>query len=272
MAAGAARIVYVGHSTVLVEMNGVRLLTDPLLRRRLLHLRRVGEVSTQILSEIDAVLISHLHFDHLDLPSLRQLGRDIALLVPRGAGDLVRGKGFRSVTELEIGGELRLGALAIRGTPALHDAGRRPFGRRAEPMGYVIDGSCSVYFAGDTDLFDGMATLGPIDIALIPISGWGPHLGPGHLDPGAAAEAVRRTGASTAIPIHWGTYFPLHSALRGRPAFLERPVEEFEARMREVAPEVEVRVLRPGEQTVVETPRAGARPATENFSADDVRH
>jgi L-ascorbate metabolism protein UlaG (beta-lactamase superfamily) len=271
MAAGAARIVYVGHSTVLVDMDGVRLLTDPLLRSRLLHLRRVGEVTAEVLSAVDAVLISHLHFDHLDFRSLRQLGSDVPVVVPRGAADLVERKGFSSVTELEIGEELRLGALAIRATPALHDAGRRPFGRRVEPMGYVIDGSCSVYFAGDTDLFDGMATMGPIDIALVPISGWGPHLGPGHLDPRTAAEAVRRTGASTAIPVHWGTYFPLQTALRGRPAFLERPAEEFETHMREVAPDVDVRILRPGEEIVLEKPRAGARPVAENFSADDIR-
>jgi L-ascorbate metabolism protein UlaG (beta-lactamase superfamily) len=258
MAPGAARIVYVGHSTVLLEMDGVRLLTDPLLRR-LLHLRRVGKVSSDTLADVDAVLISHLHFDHLDFPSLQRLGRDVPLVVPRGAAGLVQGKGFSSVTELAVGDELRIGAVAVRGTPALHDAARSPFGRRAEPIGYVVDGPLAVYFAGDTDLFDGMSALGPVDLALVPISGWGPRLGPGHLDPRAAAEAVRRTGASTAIPIHWGTYFPLHMALRGRPAFLERPAEEFEAHMREVAPGVEVHTLRPGEEIVLEAPRAGAR-------------
>ena len=253
MAVGAVRIAYVGHSTVLVEMEGVRLLTDPLLRSRLLHLRRADDVARPLLEELDAVLVSHLHFDHLDLPSLRLLGRDVRVVAPRGAGDLLARKGFSSVTELDVGEEIRLGALAIRGTPAHHDSGRMPFGRRVEPIGYVIDGPCSVYFAGDTDLFDGMTALGRIDIALIPISGWGPKLGPGHLDPRGAAEAVRRTGASTAIPIHWGTYFPWHTAWRGRPAFLELPVAEFEAHMREVAPDVDVRVLRPGDEVVVET-------------------
>ena len=254
MVTGAARIVYVGHSTVLIEMEGVQLLTDPLLRPRFLHLRRTGTVARRALDEIDAVLVSHLHFDHLDLPSLRLLGREVRVVVPRGAGDLLARKGFTSVTELGVGEELRLGAVAVRGTTAVHDAGRIPFGRRAEPLGFVIEGSCSVYFAGDTDLFDGMAALGRIDIALIPISGWGPNLGPGHLDPRAAAEAVLRTGASTAIPIHWGTYFPWHTAWRGRPAFLEVPVAEFAVHMREIAPDVEVRLLRPGEEAVIEKP------------------
>ncbi len=251
MAAGTARIVYVGHATVLVEIDGVRLLTDPLLRSRLLHLRRVGKVRPEVLEAVDAALISHLHFDHLDLPSLRRLGRDTPIVLPRGAGSLVERHGFSSVTELEAGEGLRVGALAIRGTPALHDAGRTPFGRRAEPLGYVIEGSFSAYFAGDTGIFDGMASLGPVDVALVPIWGWGPSLGPGHLNPEAAAEAVRMVEASTAIPIHWGTYFPLQTALRGRPAFLERPAEEFREQLRRIAPLVDVRILRPGEETVL---------------------
>jgi L-ascorbate metabolism protein UlaG (beta-lactamase superfamily) len=258
MAAGAARIVYVGHATVLVEMEGVRLLTDPLLRPRILHLRRSGTIAVAALDEVDAVLISHLHFDHLDLRSLQQLGRDVRVVVPRGAGEILERKGFTSVTELAVGEELRVGSLAIRTTPALHDARRGLAGRRAEPMGYVIDGSRSVYFAGDTDLFDGMAALGPIDIALVPIWGWGPSLGPGHLNPRTAAEAVRRTGATTAIPIHWGTLFPLQTRLRGLPLFLETPAEEFQAHMREVAPHVEVRTLHPGQETVIDKPRAGS--------------
>jgi L-ascorbate metabolism protein UlaG (beta-lactamase superfamily) len=259
MAAGAARIVYVGHATVLVEIDGVRLLTDPLLRPRILHLRRLGGIAVPALDDVDAVLISHLHFDHLDLRSLQQLGRDVSVLVPRGAGELLERKGFTAVTELDVGDDLRVGAVAIRTTPALHDAKRGLFGRRAEPMGYVIDGSRSVYFAGDTDLFDGMAALGAIDIALVPIWGWGPSLGPGHLNPRTAAEAVRRTGATTAIPIHWGTLFPLQARLRGLPLFLETPPEEFEAHMREVAPGVDVHILHPGEEIVIEKPRAGSR-------------
>ena len=196
MTPGSVRIVYVGHATVLVEMDGVRLLTDPMLRPRMLHLRRAGKVDAQALRDIDAVLISHLHFDHLDVASLRRIGRDIPIVAPPGAGALLARKRFRSVTELGVGEELRVGELAIRGTPARHDAARLPFGARAEPMGYVITGSRSVYFAGDTDVFEGMAGLGPIDVALVPIWGWGPVLGPGHMDPQEAAEAVRLIRAS----------------------------------------------------------------------------
>lgn len=250
MTAGA-RIVYVGHATVLVEMDGLRLLTDPVLRPRFAHLRRVGEVDAGALRGLDAVLVSHLHFDHLDFPSLDLLGREVPVVVPRGAANLLSRKGFRSVTELAVGDEHRIGTLTLRATPAQHDPRRMPFGTRAEPLGYVIAGSRSAYFAGDTGLFDEMATFGPVDLALVPISGWGPKLGAGHMGPRAAAEAVRLLRASIAVPIHWGTYVRIQADLRGLPSLVEAPAEEFECHVREVAPGTEVRILRPGDATAV---------------------
>ena len=110
-----------------------------------------------------------------------------------------------------------------------------------------MSGSKSIYFAGDTDLFDGMRELGPVDVGLIPIWGWGPGLGGGHLDPERAAEAAARVRPSLVIPIHWGTYFPIHLGLKGRPGFVDLPPLEFIAAMKETAPDVDVRVLRPGE-------------------------
>lgn len=246
-----SRIVYVGHATVLVEFDGVRLLTDPLVRRRLLHLRRVGRAAVAPPTSIDAVLLSHVHFDHLDFPSLRQLGREVRVVVPRGAGRLVARKGFENVSELGVGEGVEIGAVGVRGVPAVHPAGRMPFGARVDPMGFVLSGSRSVYFAGDTDLFEGMAELAPLDVALLPIWGWGPSLGHGHLDPRSAAEAARLLRPSIAIPIHWGTYFPSHAGLRRLPAFLERPAAQFSAHMAELAPTVELRILRPGEETAI---------------------
>jgi len=246
-----SRIVYVGHATVLVAMDGTRLLTDPLLRSRLLHLRRVGRSAVAPPEQIDAVLLSHLHFDHLDIPSLRQLGRGVRIVAPRGAGRLLAKKGFDGAVELAIGEELQVGNVSVTAVPAVHEAARLPFGTRADPVGYVLSGSRSVYFAGDTDLFPEMADLGPLDVALLPIWGWGPSLGHGHLDPRSAAEAARVLRPSIAIPIHWGTYFPAHAGLRTLPAFLELPAAQFSAHVRELAPDVEVRVLRPGEQTAL---------------------
>ena len=243
-----ARILWVGHSTVLVEMDGVKLLTDPLLRRRVVHLRRV-DAAPASLPEVDAVLVSHLHFDHLDIPSLALLGRNLRLIVPRPAGRMLRRKGFSEVDELGVGEELCIGALVVRGTTAVHDPRRLPVGARAEPLGFVIEGTRSVYFAGDTDVFDDMAAFAPVDIALLPIWGWGPTIGPGHMSPREAVQAARLLRASVVVPIHWGTYFPLQLARHGRPTFLDSPADEFRAEMEAQAPGIEVRVLHPGQET-----------------------
>ena len=96
-----------------------------------------------------------------------------------------------------------------------------------------------------------MAELAPVDVALLPIWGWGPTMGPGHMDPGRAAEAAALLGARLAIPIHWGTYYPVHLGLRGPPAFLQTPPPLFEQAMRERSPATEVRVLQPGERTAI---------------------
>lgn len=236
-----------GHATVHVDLDGVRLLTDPVLRNRIAHLRRSTRVSPGSLRGLDAVLISHAHYDHLDMPSLERLGKKLPVVVPRGLGGLLRKRKFESVVEVEVGDTLAIGALQIRAVPAAHDRKRGPLGASADPLGYVISGSKSVYFAGDTDLFDEMSELGPVDVGLIPIWGWGPGLGGGHLDPKSAAEAAARIRPGTVVPIHWGTYYPIHLGLTRKPAFLDVPPLEFVTEMREVAPDVEVSVLRVGE-------------------------
>jgi L-ascorbate metabolism protein UlaG (beta-lactamase superfamily) len=243
------RITYVGHGTVLVELDGVRLLTDPVLRARVGPLRRHGAPPVPGLTEdLDAVLISHLHHDHADLPSLRRIDRGVPVLVSPGAGGFLRRQGFTSVTELAPGESARIGEVAVTATEALHPSQRR-FERDSEAVGFLLDGSRRVYFAGDTDLFDGMAGLGDgLDLALLPIWGWGTSIGPGHLDPERAARAAALLSPRIAVPIHWGTLYPLGLA-RLRPAPLRTPPREFAAKMRELAPQVEARVLAPGEAT-----------------------
>ena len=243
-----ATVTYVGHSTVLVAMDGTRLLTDPLLRGRVAHLRRRATVDRQELGDLDAVLVSHAHYDHLDLPSLDSIGRATPMVVPRGIGTLLRRRGFADVTELDVGERVTIGALTVEATFAVHDGGRGPLGARGAALGFVLAGSSRVYFAGDTDIFDGMEALGDaLDLALVPIWGWGPSLGKGHLDPEGAARAVALLRPRIVVPIHWGTYHPIYLGLRAVPAFLRSPPVRFVEATAAAAPGVEIRVLLPGE-------------------------
>ena len=246
----ADRVTYVGHATVSIEVGGVRLLTDPVLRRRLGPLVRHGLAPSALAArDVDAVLISHLHHDHADLGSLRRLGRETRMLAPPGSREFFEHHGFRAVAELAPGESIQVGAVEVTAVEARHDGGNRRFARDAQAIGFLVRGRRSVYFAGDTDLFDGMAGLEPArDAALLPIWGWGPSIGAGHLDPEAASRAAALLAPRLAVPIHWGTLYPFGLARLHRRPLLE-PGAEFAARMRELAPHVETRVLSPGEST-----------------------
>jgi L-ascorbate metabolism protein UlaG (beta-lactamase superfamily) len=134
-----------------------------------------------------------------------------------------------------------VGGVCVTATEADHDARRMPWAP-ADGLGFVVD---RVYFAGDTDLFDGMAAIGArgLDVALLPIWGWGPRLPPGHLDPQRAAEATRLLAPRTVIPIHWGTY--LRAGMRR--GDLAAPARAFAQAVATAAPDVEVATLAPGE-------------------------
>jgi L-ascorbate metabolism protein UlaG (beta-lactamase superfamily) len=244
-------LTYVGHATVLVEIDGQRIVTDPLSTGRVWHLRRKAPPPAP-LGEVDAVLISHGHRDHLDVRSLAALGHGTTILVPRGVGRLLRGRGFERVEEVVAGEELRLGSLVVCVTPALHGGHGL---RGGAAVGYTIRGSASVYFAGDTDLFDGLEAIGGggLDVALLPVWGWGPRVGAGHLDPERAAEAVRLLRPRVAVPVHWGTY-----ASPGGDAS-DAPARRFAAAC---AGDVVVRILAPGQcLRFGAAPRTGPDPA-----------
>lgn len=248
----ADRIVFLGHATVLVELEGVRLLFDPFLRGRVLHLRRqVPPVDESVFAGPGAVLISHLHHDHLDLPSLRRLGRDTPLIVPSGAGLWLASRGFANVSEMDVGDVTKVGELEIAAVVAHHNGGRLG-GPQAKALGYLVAGRHVVYFAGDTEMFAGMGSFSPTpDVALLPVAGWGPKLGPGHMDPLQAAQALELLQPRLAIPIHWGTLLPIGLARNYR-ARLEDPPRLFAEHAARLAPGVEVRILTPGESTAVD--------------------
>jgi L-ascorbate metabolism protein UlaG (beta-lactamase superfamily) len=250
------RVTWWGHATVSILGNGTHLLTDPVLGNRVAHLRRRRGQRPVLPSPPDAVLISHLHADHFNVASLRTLP-GVPLIVPSGGGALVRRTlGHRwPYREVRAGAELVVGDLRVRAVPANHADLRHPWSRhRADAVGYVVEGEHSVWFAGDTDLFAGMTDLGQVDLALIPVGGWGPTLGPGHLDPARAAEAVRRCNPTAAVPIHYGTLWPY--GLDGvRPDMFHLPGERFAEHTRALAPNTITRLLAPGESLTV-------RPAT----------
>jgi L-ascorbate metabolism protein UlaG (beta-lactamase superfamily) len=241
---------FVGHATVLLDFGGVRVLTDPFLRRRLGPLERHGPVpDVDALGQIDVVVISHGHPDHFDRASLAALPGHPLVVVPRGLGATARDAASGEVVELTAGEQAHIDRLTITAVPARHWIS--PGSPRAQPVGYVLEADMRIYFAGDTGRFRAMDEMaGSVDVALLPVWTWGPHLGPGHLGPRSAAEALAELRPRIAVPIHWGTLYPtrLHHIWR-KP--LAEPGDRFAAQAARVAPDVDVRVLRPGESTVV---------------------
>ncbi|MGW3998153.1 MBL fold metallo-hydrolase [Amycolatopsis sp. NPDC004772] len=202
---------FLGHSTVRLDLGGRVLLTDPVLTARVGGLVRVvPPPPPESYADVDLVLLSHLHGDHLHLPSLKLLGTGTRIVVPRGAGSWLGRKGFRNVEEIAPGETLTDGGVTVTATEAVHSGHRwgprLTHGPQSPALGHLIEGDGKkVYNAGDTDLFDGMRDLGPVDVALLPVWGWGPNLGPGHLDPARAAQAAALVQARAAVPVHWGT-------------------------------------------------------------------
>ena len=229
-------------------MDGCRLLTDPVLGRRVAHLWRHSAAVPPV-PPLDAVLISHAHHDHLDVRSLRKLAPTTRIVAPAGSAEVLRKKGFARVDEVAAGDSVDVAGVRVRALPAEHRTKRAPLGDEFPAIGFKLEGTASAIFFGDTDLFDGMRRLGPTDLALLPVWGWGPTIGPGHMNPKRAAEAAALLQAQVAIPIHWGSFAPLYGAIRR--SFLAWPGPEFARHARHIAPRVDVRVLAPGESTEI---------------------
>ncbi|SDJ53344.1 MBL fold metallo-hydrolase [Streptomyces indicus] len=253
-------ITWWGHATCTVEDSGTRVLTDPLFARRLAHLRRRrGELPGEQAARADAALVSHLHADHLHVPSLARLPEGTAVVLPQGARAAVPGLrrlAHLRFTEVVPGDEVRVGEVTVRVVTARHDGRRLPVGPHRSPaLGFVVEGAARTYFAGDTGLFDEMAeAVGAVDVALLPVGGWGPFLGHGHLDAARAAEALARIAPRSAVPVHFGTYWPIGMDAV-RPHEFHAPGHEFVRQAALRAPEVAVHLLAQGESVWPEVAR-----------------
>jgi L-ascorbate metabolism protein UlaG (beta-lactamase superfamily) len=243
---------WLGHSTIVLELDGVRILTDPLLRPHVGLLRRRGpQPAPALWRDPDVVLLSHLHHDHADLGSLRMLPAVLVMSDPVNVAWLRRRRGLGPARSLGDGWSPVGRGVEVRQVPAVHR--HRPMPHRPNAAhGHLVRGpSGRVWIAGDTELYPAMERLpdlagGPLDLAVVPVWGWGPRLSGGHLSPEQAARAVAVTGARVAIPVHWGTLHP-PLATRVRSGWFTLPGERFAAALAELAPEVTAVVLRPGQ-------------------------
>ena len=241
------KVTFVGHSTILVEMDGVRLLTDPVIGSFIGPIRRQLPAPDPASLKVDAILISHLHGDHFSLSSLKKLGRDTQLIVPWGVALYLKARGFHNVHGIKEGERVNVNGVQVSATKAIHGGRQLPWIPVVEPLGFLIEGKHEIYFAGDTDIFPEMSAIGrTLDLALIPVWGWGPNLGKGHMDPFIAAESLIHLRPRLAIPIHWGTYGPIVID-RLYPRFLKRPPLDFASHAAQIAPDVSVQILQPGE-------------------------
>ena len=241
------RLTFLGHSTVLVDLDGVRVLTDPMLGHMAVAIRRQWPASETALADLAAVFISHGHWDHLDMSSLRGLPGAPMVIVPVGLGRLVAKAAPGIVYEVRAGDRLRVGGLTLEAVHAEHSRRRSLFTTSEDALGVLMTGSTSVYFAGDTALFPAMTDLaGRVEVALLPVGGWGPRLGAGHMNPDRAAEAARRISPVVAVPIHWGTLYPIGLRRLASRRF-EQPGPAFRTAAATRAPGVEVRIMEPGE-------------------------
>jgi L-ascorbate metabolism protein UlaG (beta-lactamase superfamily) len=216
-------VTLINHSTLLVQQCGVNILTDPMWSQRASPFTWIGPrrrrepgVRWEDVPRIDTVLLSHDHYDHLDLATLDRLAdrRQSQFIVPAGAGRLLRSKKIGPVHELDWGESLSLPSVTIHSVPALHFSGRGLFDRnRTLWCGYVIQAAGGlVYFAGDTGFGYHFAQIrerfGAPRLALLPIGAYEPRwfMSPVHMAPDQAVRAHEILGAKTSIAIHHGTF------------------------------------------------------------------
>ena len=218
---GELGITFIGHSSFFLQMGGKNILVDPNFARWIFVLKRLRRPGLRLrdLPPIDAVLVSHAHFDHLHRPSLRAIarmtrwrsGKRPTIIVPRNVRDLVGDLGYAKIIELDWWQSAQLGSLEITHTPARHWGARLLRDMHRGYGGYVLRaGTDSLYHAGDTAYFDGFQEIGERlqpEIALLPIGAYHPaSFRSVHTSPEDAVQAFVDLGARWMVPMHYGTF------------------------------------------------------------------
>ncbi len=225
VAAGALRITHINHATILIQVDGVNILTDPIWSKRASIVSWAGPkrvrapgVAMQDLPEIDIILISHNHYDHLDIPTLQQLNRKHKPLIMAGLGSkaLLKSEGLKRVVEMDWWQEHALlsGKLRIHFVPARHNSGRGLFDRNKTLWGgYVIETTGGyIYFAGDTAYGEFLADLkkrfGAFRLALLPIGHYKPRgmMQAHHMNPNDAVKIHKLLNIKQSIAMHFATF------------------------------------------------------------------
>jgi L-ascorbate metabolism protein UlaG (beta-lactamase superfamily) len=247
---GQMGVTFIGHASFFLQIGGASVVIDPIFARWLFVLKRLRRpgLRVQDLPAVDAVLVTHAHFDHLHRPSLRAIarvtraksGRAPLLIVPPNVSDLVFDLGFKAVVELNWWEELLLGKTRVTATPAKHWGARVIRDMHRGYGGYVLrSGEHSIYHSGDTAYFDGFAEIGrklDPEVALLPIGAYDPEsFRAVHASPEDALRGFVEMGARTMIPMHYGTF-----------KLSQEPVERLLATAERMGVSERVRVLEEG--------------------------